>query len=453
MGMLQSVTLSDRDLARALTPYVSPLNSLMSDFDPLLELVGNARCVLIGEASHGTHDFYRQRAQLTQRLIVEKGFGAVAAEADWPDAYRVNRYVKGLGRDADAADALQDFRRFPAWMWRNADVLDFGGWLRDFNGTRAAQERVGFYGLDLYSLHSSAGAVLAYLEKRDAALAERARKRYACFDHFGSDPQDYGVQAALGLSADCESAVVAQLLELREQQARLVDGADAPASDDHFYAEQNARVVKNAEEYYRSMFRGSVASWNLRDRHMADTLDALLLHLQRGARSSKVVVWAHNSHVGDANHTELAKRGEVNVGQLARERLGTDAVLIGFSTYQGTVTAASEWGQPAQRMRVRPGLEHSYESLFHELNPPAFLLRSADLSRELRERLASPRLQRAIGVVYRPEAERRSHYYYASLVRQFDAVLHIDRTRALEPLETATALPAPDAAETFPTGL
>jgi len=452
MGTLQTDA-SDRDLARALTPYVHPMRALMSDFDPLLELAGNARCVLIGEASHGTHDFYRQRAQLTKRLIVEKGFDAVAVEGDWPDTYRVNRYVRGLGQDRDANDALLDFRRFPAWMWRNADVLDFVGWLRDFNDVRPQPERVGFYGLDLYSLHASISAVLSYLDKTDADLARRARQRYACFDHFGNDPQDYGMRTALGLSPDCESAVVEQLLDLREQRARLGEQAGFAANDEHFQAEQNARVVKSAEEYYRAMFRGSVASWNLRDQHMADTLESLLSHLRGRSRAAKIVVWAHNSHVGDARGTELAKDGELNIGQLTRERFGADAVLIGFSTYHGTVTAASDWGQPAQRMRVRPALEHSYESLFHELNQPAFVLRSVDLSGEIRERLASPRLQRAIGVVYRPETERHSHYYHASLPRQFDALMYIDRTRALEPLEATSSLPVAEAAETFPSGL
>jgi erythromycin esterase-like protein len=448
-----ALKLDDRDLARALIPAIRPFNAQMSDFDPLLDLVGNARCVLIGEASHGTHDFYRQRAQLTKRLIVEKGFGAVAAEADWPDAYRVNRYVRGLGQDSDAATALDDFRRFPTWMWRNADVLDFVGWLRDFNDARGQEERVGFYGLDLYSLHASVSAVLAYLEKTDTELAQRARQRYACFGQLARDPQDYGMRAALGLAPDCENAVVEQLLELREQRARLVERVGFAVSDEHFHAEQNARVIKDAEKYYRAMFHSSVASWNLRDRHMTETLEALLQHLQGRARAAKVVVWAHNSHVGDARATELAKGGELNIGQLARERFGSDVVLIGFSTYQGTVTAASDWERPAQRMPVTAALEHSWESLFHELNSPAFLLRSADLSSELRERLAPPRLQRAIGVVYKPETERQSHYYYTSLSEQFDAVLHIERTRALEPLE-ATTPPLPrETAETFPSGL
>jgi len=424
----------------------------MSDFDPLLELVGDARCVLIGEASHGTHDFYRQRAQLTKRLIVEKNFSAVAAEADFPDAQRVNRYVRGLTDDRDAGEALADFRRFPAWMWRNADVLDFVGWLRDFNDARDARERVGFYGLDLYSLHTSIGAVLAYLDKTDPDSAQRARRRYGCFDHFGSDPQEYGMRTALGLSASCESEAVAQLLELRERRTRLPDRSGLIASDERFQAEENARVVQNAEAYYRAMFQGSVASWNLRDSHMADTLESLLSHLRGHSHAAKVVVWAHNSHVGDARATELAQEGELNIGQLARERLGADAVLIGFSTFQGSVMAASDWGEPAQRMLVRPAIEHSYESLFHELNQPAFLLRTAELSTELRERLLEPRLQRAIGVIYRPETERRSHYYHAALAQQFDAVLHIDRTRAVEPLETQVTQPEPDAAETFPSG-
>jgi erythromycin esterase-like protein len=434
-------------------PYVHPFSSSMADFDPVLELVGDASCVLIGEASHGTHEFYRQRAQLTKRLIIEKGFTAVAVEADWPDAYRVNRYVRGLGQDQSAQEALSDFQRFPSWMWRNADVLDFVGWLRDYNDALAPHERTGFYGLDLYSLRNSIAAVLAYLDATDTAAAARARARYACFDRFGEDPQSYGFAAGLGLSGDCEAKVVAQLRDLHEQRQRRLEHAGLVDGEELFFAEQNARVVKDAEEYYRAMFRSAVGSWNLRDQHMANTLDALLEHLRARTRTAKLVVWAHNSHVGDARATELAADGELNIGQLARERHGQSVRLIGFSTYEGTVTAASAWDEPAQRMRVLPALPGSCEALFRLLELPAFLLRLGDLTGEVRECFQEPRLQRAIGVVYKPETERRSHYYHVALGQQFDALIHFDHTRALEPLERASLATEPEAPETFPSGL
>lgn len=440
------------DWSRALAPYARPLSLAMSDFDAILERVGTARCVMIGEASHGTHEFYRQRAQLTKRLLVEKGFNAVAAEADWPDAYRVNRYVRGLGTDPDAAAALQDFQCFPAWMWRNADVLDFVGWLRDFNDARPDLERVGFYGLDLYSLQSSIAAVLAYLDTVDPEAASRARQRYACFDHYGADPQVYGFEANLGLSPGCERAVIDQLIELHAERARWLERDGAAAADEHFQAEQNARVVADAESYYRSMFRSSVESWNLRDRHMADTLDNLLQHLPGESQRAKVVVWAHNSHVGDARATELGREGELNIGQLARERHPGQVFLVGFTTYEGTVTAASDWGKPAQRRGVRPALAGSYEAAFHALQIPAFLLTLADLESSARALLEVPRLQRAIGVVYRPDTERLSHYYHAQLAQQFDALIHIDHTRALEPLEALAPLARDDSPETYPSG-
>ncbi|HWJ24663.1 MAG TPA: erythromycin esterase family protein, partial [Gemmatimonadaceae bacterium] len=299
----------DRALTSALHAAVRPLVGAPDDFDPLLALVGDARFVLIGEASHGTHEFYRIRAEITKRLIREKGFVAVAVEADWPDAYRVNRFVRGRGIDPDATDALGGFKRFPQWMWRNADVLDFVGWLRAHNDALPEAARVGFYGLDLYSLHASMEAVLEYLRVVDPEAARRAQHRYACFEHFGEDPQAYGYAASFDLSQSCEDEVVQQLVDLTRrapqyarEQAAEEDGADGDAaSDDFFSAEMNARLVLDAERYYRSMFRGRVSSWNLRDTHMADTLQALRQHLQaRLGRPARVIVWAHNSHVGDS---------------------------------------------------------------------------------------------------------------------------------------------------------
>ena len=442
----------DTWLVRAVADRARPLRGASSDLDPLVELCGDARCVLIGEATHGTHEFYRLRALLTRRLIVEKGFAAVAAEADWPDAYRVNRWVQGLPGDQDAVDALAGFRRFPQWMWRNSDVLDFVGWLRSHDEGLPPEKRVGFYGLDLYSLHASMAAVLAYLHKTDPGAARRARRRYACFDQFGEEPHTYGYVAERGLTKDCEAAVVSQLVELRRRRGELVSRDGMLAHDEYFAAEQNARLVKNAEEYYRAMFRGRVASWNLRDTHMADTLDALLLHLRHRFDPARVVVWAHNSHVGDARATEMGDGGELNIGQLARERHPGGTVLIGFSTHSGTVTAASDWDEPAERLRVRSGLPGSHEELFHRTGVPAFLLDLRDLG-EAAGGLHASRLQRAIGVVYRPDTERMSHYNNVRLPAQFDAMMHIDRTRALEPLERTATWGHGEPPETYPTGM
>ena len=419
----------------------------------LFDLVGDAQLVLIGEASHGTSEFYAARAQITRRLIEDRGFGAVAAEADWPDAYRVNRYVRGGGDDATAEEALRGFERFPTWMWRNAAVLDFVGWLREHNGRPGRDERAkaGFYGLDLYSLYRSVHEVISYLDRVDPAAADRARKRYACFDQFSDDDaQVYGFAAAFGAGEECEREVVAQLVDLQRHAVEYVRRDGLMADDELFYAEQNARTVRAAEEYYRAMFSGRASSWNLRDRHMADTLDALAGHLtrQRGA-PAKIVVWAHNSHLGDARATETAASGELNVGQLVRERHPGDCRLIGFTTYTGTVTAASDWEGPAERKWVRPALANSVEELLHEVGEKGFMLRFGAASGSA-DALCSARLERAIGVIYRPETERQSHYFGARVADQFDAVIHIDETRAVEPLERTARWQEGEAPETYP---
>ncbi len=421
-------------------------------YDPLVRGIGDARVVLIGEATHGTHEFYRERALITRRLIEEQGFAGVAVEADWPDAYRVNRHVRGTGRDEEAVDALGDFGRFPTWMWRNADVLDFVGWLRGYNERRPPEARAGFYGLDLYSLRSSMEAVLGYLDRVDPEGAGRARARYGCFDHFGDELQDYGYASAFGLHPSCEAEVVAQLLDLHRRRADYAGRDGRVAADEFFFAEQNARLVRNAEAYYRAMFEGRTASWNLRDRHMADTLDNLLRFLDRTRPGARLVVWAHNSHCGDARATEMGQSGEWNIGQLAREAYGSRVVLVGFTTSTGTVTAATEWDGPTHRRHVRPPHEGSYEHLFRETGIARFLLAlRTDL--ELASALAGPRLERAIGVLYLPERERRSHYFHARLPEQFDYVIHIDDTRAVEPLERSVPWEAGEMADTYPTGL
>jgi len=439
----------DPDLVSAIRRSAHPLRGEATDFDPLLRAIGDSRFVLIGEATHGTHEFYRLRAQITKRLVSEKGFNAVAVEADWPDAYRVNQYVRFEGDDEDAIDALSGFQRFPAWMWRNADVLDFVGWLRNHNEHRHAAHRVGFYGLDLYSLHASIQAVLDFLDKVDPEAAHRARDRYACFDRFGEDTQAYGYAASFGLNKSCEDEVISQWTEMRQRAADLARRDGRVARDAFFFAEQNARLVRNAEEYYRAMFQERISSWNLRDTHMAETLDALVHHLGANA---KVVVWAHNSHLGDARATEMGQRGELNLGQLIRQRHGKEATLVGFTTHTGTVTAASGWDSPAERKHVRPALPGSYEKLFHETGMPNFLLRLGK-NDAATVALREPRLERAIGVIYLPQSERASHYFHAQLADQFDIVLHYDETRAVEPLERTAAWETGEVFETYPSML
>jgi len=437
----------------AVQRHAVPLAGSAGDDGALVELLANARFALIGEASHGTDDFYRERAALTRRLVVERRLDAVAVEADWPDAYLVNRYVRGIGDDTSDAAALADFERFPTWMWRNTVVAEFVDWLRAHNATLPPAARVGFYGLDLYSMFTSIAAVLAHLDRVDPAAARRARDRYACFERFAEDSQAYGYATRFDLDASCEQVVVAQLRELVAKGGEVSRGLADGDADAHFHAEQNARLVKNAEAYYRAMFSSRVSSWNLRDRHMAETLDALDGHLgRRLGRPARIAVWAHNSHLGDARATEMGEGGELNLGQLVRERHGAAAALVGFSTHHGTVTAASDWDEPAETKRVRPGLESSYEALFHDVGIARFrlVLRGSD---QLVRALAAPRLQRAIGVIYRPETERHSHYFHARLPRQFDAIVHLDATRALVPLDRRAGTVEADAPETYPSGV
>jgi erythromycin esterase-like protein len=428
-----------------------PVEGHRADYDELLDLIGDRHVVLIGEASHGTHEFYRERARVTRRLIDERGFNAVAVEADWPDAYRVNRYVMGQSTDRDAETALRNFRRFPAWMWRNRDVLEFVEWLHVRNAAhRSPSTKARFYGLDLYSLQASMEAVVAYLDRVDPAEAERARERYSCFDDVGSEGQAYGYALAHAGAIPCEDEVVAQLVALRHRADAYLRRDGWVAEDELFYAEQNAVLVRDAEEYYQQMYRAEVSSWNLRDRHMANTLDALIDHLDRQLGHGKIVVWEHNSHVGDARATGMGARGELNVGQLTRERHRGDATLIGFTTYDGRVTAASDWGAPAERKHVRPARRDSHEAFLHETGSPAFWMPTA--SGAARDALRVARLERAIGVIYRPQTELQSHYFEAVLADQFDAVIHIDHTRALVPLDRTPLWDRGEPPETFPSG-
>lgn len=441
----------DDQLLQGLRPHLRRLSSFAAADDDLMRRLGRCKLALLGEASHGTHEFYAERAALSKLLILEHGFNAVVVEADWPDAWRVNRYVRGLSDDRDAEAALSGFERFPTWMWRNTVVRDFVEWLREYNRARPPSQQAGFYGMDLYSLYTSIREVLRYLDRVDPEAAQRARSRYTCFDHFNEDSQAYGYAASFGMKSSCEDEVIQQLREMNRRANELLAGSNEDRSD-VFFAQQNARLVRNAEEYYRTMFHGRVSSWNLRDSHMVETLQALDKHLQARGGTPRMVVWAHNSHLGDASATEMGDIGEWNVGQLARDRWGGEAMLVGFSTHRGSVTAASEWDGIAERKRVRPGLEGSYEDLFHRLDEERFWLPLRD-NPELAQLLQERRLQRAIGVIYQPRTERMSHYFHTRLPAQFDAMIHIDETQAVQPLVPEPTWQAGEPAETYPTGL
>jgi erythromycin esterase-like protein len=448
----------NEDIIAALRQDARPLEH-SDDLNAVLEAIGDASIVLLGEATHGTREFYRLRAEISKRLIVEKGFDAIAVEADWPDALRVSRYVQHGGDDMTADGALSGFKRFPQWMWRNQEIVELVNWLRVHNGhVASAVRKVGFYGLDLYSMAQSMHAVIAYLEQTDPEAAARARQRYACIDHMAEDPQRYGYATTFGMKEDCEREVVRQLMELTRQANEHVGAGGGQVPDELFYAQQNARVARNAETYYRSMFQSRDESWNVRDSHMAETLEALREHIaQRTGKPAKVVVWAHNSHLGDARATEMGEGGQLNLGQLVRERYRPeDTFLLGFTTHTGSVTAATDWDGPAELKQVVPSRQDSVERLMHEVSISTgmerFLLpiRGRD---SMLARLPSRYLERAIGVIYRPDTERYSHYFHADAAKQFDALIHVDRSTALRPLERSALWQQDEVPETYPSGL
>jgi protein-L-isoaspartate(D-aspartate) O-methyltransferase len=428
-------------LAKLVRECAVPFPAIESaDLGSLLERIGDARVVLLGEASHGTSEFYRMRDHITRALIRERGFTIVAAEADWPDAAAINRYTFHL---PPLAGQPIPFTRFPTWMWRNAETAEFVEWLRSWNGPLPWQQRVSFYGLDLYSLYTSIAAVLRYLDQVDPDFARLARARYACLIPWEGDVAAYGA-AALARQPTCEAPIVAMLNDLLRRRLEYIERDGAHFLD----AVQNARVIANAERYYRIMYHGSVASWNLRDSHMFETLESVLAHHGPGARA---VVWAHNSHVGDAGATEMGLRGEHNIGYLARQAFGMESYRIGFGTDHGTVAAANNWDEPMQIMAVRPSHPDSYEALFHESGVAAFLLHLREPNQaSLREELLVPRLERAIGVIYRPDTELQSHYFQAILPEQFDEYIWFDETAAVTAL---SGPPAEGMPETWPFGL
>lgn len=431
-------------------PIIENAFSIHESMPELIEKIGDAQIVLLGEASHGTHEFYAIRAQISKELIEKKGFTAIAIEGDWPDAYKVHRFIQQEDISQTAISALAEFKRFPSWMWRNKDVVELVAWLKSYNSAiKNTRPLVGFYGIDLYSLHRSMQAVISYLDGQDPDAAEWARRRYACFDKFGADPQAYGYLVGHHFAQSCQKEVLAQLQEFQKHTFEAVHADGFVAQDELFYAEQNALIVKNAEHYYRSVFEANDSgSWNIRDTHMMETVQALVGHLEKQNTPAKIILWAHNSHVGDARATEMARDGQLNVGQLIRQKYHTDAAIVGFTTYHGTVSAASSWGGQVERKQVRPALKDSCEALFHATGLDEFWLDLKMHGESLRE----PRLQRAIGVIYQPRTERQSHYFYTSLPDQFDIVIHIDRTQAVEPLEKTSEWEEGEFPETYPSG-
>lgn len=433
---------ADQILARAIAAGGEHFSSIdAADLAPLLARIGEARIVLLGEASHGTSEFYRMRARITRELIERKGFTIVAAEADWPDAARIDHYVRHAEYPPSEWTA---FSRFPTWMWRNTETRAFVDWLREHNARLPPERRTAFRGLDLYSMTTSIRAVLDYLDAVDPETAAVARQRYGCLTPWQSDPATYGRAALTGRYRTCETEVSHMLADLLRKRSayRANDG------DRFLDLVQNARLIADAEQYYRVMYYGSRESWNLRDTHMFETLEALLA--DRGP-ASKAIVWAHNSHIGDAAATEMFSRGEYNIGHLCRKRFGDSAVLVGFGTDSGTVAAASDWDGEMEIKEVRPSRKGSYEHLCHQTDEAGFLLDlRTNRTTEIIEGLARPRLERAIGVIYRPQTELASHYFQAELPRQFDEYIWVDKTTAVTPLAVHHLRGLP---ETYPFGL
>jgi len=411
--------------AATIAAAARPIAGSAEDYSDIMAAIGDATRILLGESTHGTHEYYRERGRISERLIRERGVNAIAIEGDWTPTYRVNLYVRGLGTDRTAEQALQGYTRFPRWMWGNAEFRDFVERLRTYNMARPPAERVGLYGMDVYDLFEAAQTVVAHLRRADPAAAERARAQYRCFDRYGEDMHAYGA-ATRDPKRSCRGQAEAVLAEVN----RLLRPADPVGAETHFGVVRSAASVVAAEEYFRVTYTGSL-SWNARDRRMAETVEAVAAHAAAlSGRPGKVVTWSHNTHAGDARATSAANRGELDLGQLMRQRHGSAAFLIGFFTHSGKVMAAPEWDQPSRVYDVRPALAESYSALFHTVGKPNFslLMRgNADVSRAL----AGPMLERAIGVIYAPQTERQSHYFDARLSDQFDAAIYFDRSSAV----------------------
>jgi erythromycin esterase len=436
------------------------------NLNPLLEQIenNNVQYVLLGEASHGTSEFYSWRSEITKRLIKECGFSFIAVEGDWPDCYKVNHYIKGMsGSSKSAYDVLYSFNRWPTWMWANREIVDLVEWLREYNKNLSEEKRVGFYGLDVYSLWESMEAVIRYLRKIDPEAVKTAIEAYRCFEPYGKSVEDYA-RATAFVPESCKDEIIDMLVHLHDKSNQYKSNGLA-RREAYFNAEQNAIVAKNAELYYRKMMQGGSATWNIRDTHMMDTLKRLM---EFHGRQTKSIVWAHNTHIGDARYTDMAEAKMVNIGQLVREYAGDEkAALIGFGTYQGTVIAAKEWGENMERMHVPPAVEGSWDRLIHELSERRnnllifrdYPLEEYNGQRQLiveeKEDLGTTikRGQRAIGVVYNPNYEKYGNYVPTDLTRRYDAFLYIDSTHALHPLHMPEIKEDVDLPETFPTGL
>lgn len=444
-----------RSAIRPLPPIKDP------SFSPNFDSYASNRLILLGDGSHGTSEFYSARAEITKRLITTHGYTVIALEADWPDAEALDRYVrqrpgpkaKISAGHSDRTEEGEAFQRFPTWMWRNAEMQELVEWVRNWNSGREMKDRVGFYGMDLYSLGASMKAIIGYLEHVDPAMAKEARRRYGCLEPYAAEPQEYGLDALRGMK-DCEGKVVGML---RDLLGKRLEYAERPGNGEEFHSsEQNAYVVRDAERYYKAMYYSSAGSWTLRDSHMVDTLKRLMRHKPAG---SKAVVWAHNSHCGDARHTAMGiRRKELNIGQLCRETFGEENVaLLGCGTHAGTVAAAAGWGDDMQVMSIKPSMRESWERVAHDTGVESFLLdlRQDKMPREVRDTLAEEyrRLQRFIGVIYRPDTERVSHYSAADLVNQFDGYIWFDTTHAVKPLETVQPKTPLGKEETYPFGL
>lgn len=431
-----------RELAREVAQIALPLEG-NADLDPLLERIGNARYVLLGEASHGTSEYYQMRARISQRLICEKGFSFLAVEGDWPDCYRLNQLIKGFdAAEVHAREVVETFLRWPTWMWANHEILQLAGWLQKHNAGQDKEQKVGFFGLDVYSLWESLYALLGYLRSKNPDALPAARRALQCFEPYGEDAQRYARATAL-VPTSCEEEVVGLLEELRARKNQLCsDGRES-----YFLAEQNALVVKNAESYYRAMVRGGPESWNIRDRHMCETLERLMAY---HGPSAKAIIWEHNTHIGDARATDMADEGMVNVGQMVRERhLADEVFLVGFGSHRGSVIAAQEWEAPMEKMPVPPGRDGSWEDVLHRAGARNKLILLGDVRSS--EIFLEERGHRAIGVVYRPSYEQLGNYVPTVLPRRYDAFCYLDETRALHPLHVHPALE--EVPETYPWGV
>lgn len=406
-----------------------------TSLDVILNKVGDTRLVLMGEATHGTMDFYQTRMALSKRLIAEKNFHAIAIEGEWTSAFFIHQFLQGQNGLKEPKEALRGFNRFPLWMWRNMPMIDFLQWLRQHNdNVKSPQKKIGFFGLDLYCLNASMEAVIQYLKKHDPASAEKAIHNYACFEQPMIDPQMYGYMVESRYQKACVNEVCNQFLEMQNIAINKIKKESSP-DEALFYAVQNARLVKNAEHYYRALFEARAITWNIRDEHMMETVHNLLTFLEsKHQEPAKIIIWAHNSHIGDARATEMSDRNEINLGQLVRERFHAASFHLGFSTHHGTVTASDDWDGETLCKTVNPGMAGSYEELFHKLKYKDFFL-SLHENEALNKLLKISRLQRAIGVIYRPETELESHYFFTKLPYQFDGIIHLDETKAIEPLD------------------